>query len=83
MFDKMLGIEKDPKLAKIRDENPLNKIAVPSAGVGDLESRIGQYYIPVVDNPNYIHPLLEMNSTGDRKRNMTLANSDEMMSSFN
>ena len=37
----MLGIEKDPKLAKIRDENPLNKIAVPSAGVGDLESRIG------------------------------------------
>ena len=41
LFDKMLGIEKDPKLAKIREENPLNNIAVPQCEMVDLEERIG------------------------------------------
>lgn len=40
LFDKMLGIEKDPKLKKIREENPLNNIAVPQGLIGDLDDRI-------------------------------------------
>ena len=36
----MLGIEKDPKLKKIRDENPLNNIAVPQGLLANLDDRI-------------------------------------------
>ena len=36
----MLGIEKDPKLKKIREENPLNNIAVPQGLIGNLDDRI-------------------------------------------
>ena len=41
LFDKMLGIEKDPKLLQIREENPLNNIAVPQMEMTDLDERIG------------------------------------------
>ena len=58
MFDKMLGIEKDPKLAKIREENPLNKIAIPHGEIGDLDQRVAQYYVPVYDAPDFVHPVL-------------------------
>ena len=40
LFDKMLGLEKDPKLLKIRAENPLNHINVPKDGIIDLDERI-------------------------------------------
>ena len=29
MFDKMLGIQQDPKLQKFKENNPLNNITVP------------------------------------------------------
>ena len=37
----MLGIEKDPKLLAIRQENPLNNIEVPKMEMIDLDERIG------------------------------------------
>ena len=40
LFDKMLGLEKDPKLLKIRAENPLMHINVPKDGIIDLDERI-------------------------------------------
>jgi len=54
----MLGMEKDPKLLKIREENPLNKIAVPKGIIGDLDSRIEQFYVPVDPSGEVMHPLL-------------------------
>ncbi len=50
MFDKMLGIQKDPKLAMIREQNPLNNIHVPQGGVNNVDARIEQFYIPVDDH---------------------------------
>ena len=41
LFDKMLGIEKDPKLLKIREDNPLNNITAPQCDLSDLDDRIG------------------------------------------
>ena len=58
MFDKMLGIEKDPKLAKIREENPLNKISIPDGDISDLDQRVAQYYVPVYSAPDFVHPVL-------------------------
>jgi len=43
----MLGIEKDPKIIKIREENPLNKIRIPDCEVADIDRRIEQFYNPV------------------------------------
>ena len=40
MFDKMLGIQKDPRLLKIREQNPLNNINVPFGPVNDVDARI-------------------------------------------
>ena len=54
----MLGIEKDPKLAKLRDQNPLNNIAVPKGQFADLDSRIDQYYVPFDLTGEVEHPLL-------------------------
>ena len=54
----MLGIEKDPKLVKIRDENPLNRIKIPNCEIDDVEARIQQYYIPVDPQHPTQHPLL-------------------------
>ena len=62
LFDKMLGIEKNPKLMKIRNENPLNNISVPTGEVGDLDSRIDQYYVPVDLSGETVHPLLHATS---------------------
>ena len=56
----MLGIEKDPKLLKIREENPLNKIEVPQGLVGDIDGRIEQFYLPVDPNSEHMHPLLSI-----------------------
>lgn len=54
----MLGIEKDPKMLKIRQDNPLNKIKVPNCSVDDIDERIGQFYIPIDLNGETMHPLL-------------------------
>lgn len=43
LFDKMLGIEKNPKLHKIREANPLNNIAIPSGDLTDLDERISLF----------------------------------------
>lgn len=43
----MLGLEKDPKLLAIREENPLNNIAVPKMEMVDLDERIDQFYTPI------------------------------------
>lgn len=40
LFDKMLGIEKNPKLIQIRELNPLNNINVPKMEMTDLDERI-------------------------------------------
>ena len=44
----MLGLEKDPKLAKIRAANPLNNINVPADGLLDLDKRIDEFFEPAV-----------------------------------
>ena len=54
----MLGLEKDPKLAKIRAQNPLNNIAVPTDGIRDLDERIDQFYVPMESSGDGIHPFL-------------------------
>ena len=54
----MLGIENDPKLIAIRQENPLNNIAIPQMEMHDLDERIGQFYTPVDPESPEIHPLL-------------------------
>ena len=53
----MLGIEKDPKLHKIREGNPLNKIVVPQGNLMDLDDRIEQFRMPIDADLGY-HPLL-------------------------
>ena len=60
----MLGIQADPKLAKIREQNPLNKIAVPQGLIANLDERIGQFYIPVDPDSEHIHPLLSVTNKG-------------------
>ena len=40
MFDKMLGLEKNPKMLKLKEENPLNNITVPQGKITNLDSRI-------------------------------------------
>ena len=64
LFDKMLGLEKDPKLAKIRAQNPLNNITVPSDGLRDLDQRIGDFYIPAEQRERGadggLHPFLRV-----------------------
>ena len=44
MFDKMLGLEKNPKMLKLKEENPLNNITVPQGKITNLDSRIEQLY---------------------------------------
>ena len=70
MFDKMLGIEKDPKLAQIRLANPMNNICIPNGGIDDVDERINMYYIPVDSNSNTIHPLLTLS----KGKNSTIKN---------
>ena len=55
----MLGLEKDPKLLKIRAENPLNKIHVPKDGIVDLDERIDQFCI----SSDLYHPDDTMNNS--------------------
>ena len=61
MFDRMLGLEKDPRLIKIRAENPLNNIAVPKGRIDNLDERIDQFYIPIDHEGETMHPLLHVN----------------------
>ena len=61
LFDKMLGLEKDPKLLKIREQNPLNNILVPKDGINDLDERIDQFYEPMdPGSGESLHPLLQV-----------------------
>ena len=61
LFDKMLGLEKDPKLIKIREQNPLNNILVPNDGINDLDERIDQFYEPMdVGSRDSLHPFLQV-----------------------
>ena len=46
MFDKMLGVEKDPKLQQIRENNPLNHIEIPQGNLGNLDDRISEFLMP-------------------------------------
>lgn len=59
----MLGMAQDPRLVKLREANPLNNIAVPQGAVGDLESRIGEFYVPIDPSGDFVHPLLAATST--------------------
>ena len=70
MFDKMLGIEKDPKLAQIRLDNPMNNICIPNGGVDNVDERIEQFYIPVDSTTNTMHPLLTLS----KGKNSTIRN---------
>lgn len=58
LFDKMLGIEKDPKLAKIREENPLNKITVPDGQFKHIDERIDLFNTPFDQDSHELHPLM-------------------------
>ena len=54
----MLGIDKDPKLSKIRDENPLNKISVPDGQFKYIDERIDLFNMPIDQTTNEPHPLM-------------------------
>ena len=55
----MLGIQKNPKLHKIREANPLNNIVVPRGSVNDLDARIEQFNALAVGSSKF-HPLLTL-----------------------
>ena len=77
LFDKMLGLEKDPKLIKIREQNPLNNILVPNDGINDLDERIDQFYEPMDPaSGESLHPHLQVHKglSHDSKMNSNTFN---------
>ena len=51
MFDKMLGLQKDPRLIRIREANPLHQIKVPECDASNLDERMEHFLTKNVGSP--------------------------------